>query len=1118
MSKDQIFCPTLADKLQQHIKAVIYKNSKSKEEADKTGELLNRLSAKEFLQLLSDQSTLKNLIQYDFDIYEDIKFLKNDENHIGEKPLNAAKIRNFTKNKIKPKILPSYKFNKYGEISGHNGLIERMLCDSNYNSTYIFTGGHDGIIKVWNIEKQLLIRSLYGHCALVIDICIDHSGHFLASADISGKLLIWELSKLTLLHEIDLKSEIIFCEFVRNEVTETVKSIKIDQRGKTKKTSNIEKERESLVLLTSDGNFTKISFDHENISIDFTNGCLRNESIKAICITDGGRFICCGGDWPFLLAYDVYDQNRIIVMEDFSSLSGVQITNICASKSNLNIATSYLNTICFYSFVSLGCSSDNSLCSSSFINRLSYGSRGLKKNPLNGYFNKFYIDIMEFNIRNKERITVERISFTESNLLICVCSDNLIRIYEKETLITYLEGEIGSIFVHPYLEVFCIVSDSKISVYKISDEEGNCKILKNSTGSEETVVTMKKVSNSPLNLILVQTIPVSIPPNDCLFSNNGEFFIISDDSGTITSYKINSSLQPKTTAQFFRCDFNNQLAISLSQLYGQIQQKTQGKKTSPSGFEPRSLVKAFISNEKVPADFLVVLRQAMKGDSDLETAIFNYLYGHTVDPTGCNSFWHRLNYEITEESPLSNFDAKMRIENSAAIHLNRLKLNSVEMGNKMLKARGALSYIQPLSESSDYDISEYIPTTGNIDQTEINLYDELFAGNSPTRGGRRIIDLEESDFDHKTPKRRRMIASESAEEETQRKQQSIVLRSNKNTNLESSSTSEIILRKTLRSMKDEEKGILLRSQNKTREFPGRVIKIESSLSEEESTDSLSEQMTVTESDDGLITADSSETADLNATVSESAEQQNDVLETDPILYNKIYNWIINCYFNKNDEIYFDSKAYKQFLSSVPETIKNSMKFNTDIKTGYYKIKSINVGFATIPYLKLKLEKNTKIFNNVNFYETGEISVNSTIVACLKSQKDNFDVYDTVSIVSTRNSVLSIKRGQIVESRALLIYLKGSWFSRSQIYVGNNQLDFKAFLINVKDQQYLPMGEVESYVNYEKINCKIHNFYYKSADELISDFYQVYQSYRNLEQFYCEYAEGKYREVKRELKK
>lgn len=410
------------------------------------------------------------------------------------------------------------RFQKYFEVVGHNGIIERICYDN--GTKFAFTGGADGAIKCWSIIDGLLIRSLYGHTNMISDLCISKNGEYMVSVDYQGLMNIWSLKDFTIIHSIQFTSEAIFCEFIYPP-------------------NSSKSSLGNIFIIFSDGLVKLVEFNLKSITAKLANSFMYGESIKAICITDGGRFVICGGWWPFFLIYDTCDLNKIIVAENF------RIQTLCAAKNALKFAASSENRIHIYTFFSEG---------SPLMGNYS------KKKSGEGHWKRTVNEI-------DSEYFVEWICFLPSYLLVAACTDSIIRLYEDDSLVLSFAGESGSIFSHPFKNIFAVVG-TNLSIYQIviknkysefqdSDSGNDC--FKLSHLSEEELrfkITNSRPDSFHIEKLFEEMIHVNL--NDCQFSDDGRFFIACDDQGIIKTYSIEVPIEVPEH-QFFMKDIDRDL-------------------------------------------------------------------------------------------------------------------------------------------------------------------------------------------------------------------------------------------------------------------------------------------------------------------------------------------------------------------------------------------------------------------------------------------------------------------------------------------------------------------------------------------------------------------------------
>ncbi|ELA40948.1 uncharacterized protein VICG_02037 [Vittaforma corneae ATCC 50505] len=452
------------------------------------------------------------------------------------------------------------KIKKYFETMGHNGVIERICFDN--SCRFAFSGGADGIIKCWSIPDGMLVKSLYGHENMISDLCINKEGDLLVSVDYRGLLNVWSLKDFKQLHSVNLNSEAIFCEFINHSTLSNANNM-------ADLNTPINVGAHKIFIVLADGTVKSLEFNSKKIIEEKKNTFMEGESIKSICITDGGRLVICGGWWPFFLVYDTQDLNNVIVLEDF------KIQTLCAAKNALKFAASNENQIFSYTFYCEGPAN-----AGNFIKK--------RASHESGYWKK-HVNLIDGDY------VVEWLSFLPSFLLVAACSDNIIRIYEDDQLVLSFKGEVGTIYSHPTENIFVVVG-TRLSIYQISigkehpETSSECDNIEQSKGIHyrctsndrpSYIVTNAKLEGISVNLIYSEDIFISL--NDCQFSDDGRFLVTCDDQGIIRAYSIDEPIIVPEQ-QFFMSDLDRRAqTIDANQNNNQNTELIASNITSDSG-------------------------------------------------------------------------------------------------------------------------------------------------------------------------------------------------------------------------------------------------------------------------------------------------------------------------------------------------------------------------------------------------------------------------------------------------------------------------------------------------------------------------------------------------------
>lgn len=929
-------------------------------------------------------------------------FLKNK--------LKSRQIKKLFKNKNKKERI--LKYNLLGTIKTHNGPIERILCTHSIDKTFLISSGYDGLIKIFDVDNQLLVQTLYGHKSHIFDVCLHSNGDCLVSADTLGIVLLHKLKngRFVLLKKINLEAEVLFCEFVKGRECKNIKEIR-------KEPTSYE-----FVVLTVMG--VLLYFDEQGEEIH-RNELLSGNAIKSCCITDGGRYIFCGGDWCYLFVIDVYSPNKLFKIEDFYNINPMaNIKYIVGAKNGFKVATSYENTVAIY-----------------------FHSGTKMKHSL--------IDISEYTTGGIKPIMLN-MEFLSNGLLVILGTDRILRVYYNDYLISITPDILlGSLYVHSFLNLFCIADETRIVFYLL---------------------------NKKMKAVEVHKIMISIPINNGQFSNNGDYFITSDFSGSLNFYKLNFNGMYKETMQYFKFDLitNNKLMDTVINCILNIDFK-------------RNVFK-LIKQCNITKEEFVQLKKKYPNKFDLLYECV--LYGNTYDPKNKNLFWKKSLLEALPK-PTSNIWVR---ENVAFRSLNKYKVykeeitqlpgiyteqidmeesSSTETQTQLINSQDLKNNTKCLQETKPLNNTRIIIESSSEVNNTIGLKDEDILIENDEETALKIFNAMNST--------RRMLRSEQ-----NRLRQGLggVLH-------KEDPSSEIVLRKS----KIRRPGTYERSKMPSVSPDEENKKLQKSVpmdfnsKEEEKTDLY------TKKKDNIRTLIEKTPFKKSRRLIESIEEEVSGLKDDEKRTNTHIDdkdpykkWLFSIPYGKHDEVYINADYYKKFCK---EEVR--ITTNTEIQSGFYTISDINPGKMYlkkdkgeyIVYLKLTLEKNRKMYKNINFYECRDSEAG---ILCLKIQK-NYKKYDTVTVDGIR--------GQIEETNNLKIKVNGNWYLQSEIFVGNEGLDLSEFFIDDACDYKTP----QFFMNYDRINYRIQHNFYKTAGELKRDLIQLSVKFKDLDFGYYKHVQG-----------
>lgn len=982
-----------------------------------------------------------------------------------------------------PRIVHHLRFRRYFEVFGHNGMIDRLCFDN--SSTYAFSGSVDGIIKIWDIRRGMLIRSLYGHCSSINDLCVSITGEYLVSADYQGMICVWCLRTFVLLHSFDMQSEVIFCEFF-------VESGKDRAAGEGKPGAcggEAGKNKESVSTFTcilANGVVKTVKFCRASVISVRENIFMQGENIKAICITDGGRFIICGGWWPFILIYDTHNLENVMILEDFKAQT------LCACRNGLKIAASAANKVCLYTFYVEG--------------GLQFGNFKKRRN-IPGCWRK-----ATHLIGSGE--TVERMCFLSSFLLVTASTDGLLRVYDDEHLVLAELGEVGCLYAHPFRNIFAVVGQ-QLCIYEIIEGPcdtslqppylrsacfgGSCvnnqsldhvcisnryydRICTNDTPANTSGMSAAKPF---LNKFFSEPLQISI--NDCQFSNDGRFFITSDDRGAIKVYSIDQPINAPVQ-QFFTTDFS---AISANA----------ADDTDVGG----------AANDENTAN----------GDSGGgNDARFNY----TVDAErNINKRWKKYDYPISQ----GTLSPSVQIEALAAKYLEKERMDFGKFSARYLVREEPEEAEE--NSSGDKTWTSMEDSYSSTEETSFTTEDEDTYSHRDTsnsvgicssdkeervvslRRNRRILvsDSESGDAKVTLRRNRRMLVSDS-ESDGRRVRLRRKTMYDDSPEISDGQDEVIKLRRGHRILRrsisgggntfagdgkatessssaegrdDSSSGVILRNSRKLAREPKEADRERSEDQPVHRRQLRKDKRVLVDSDEGLESAcDPSIDPQLEAVLSG---------------YSK--SWLLAFSVHVDDLVFFDSDAYRVFLS-----LEGRLGVHSIPETGVYSVAASKILFVgTIPYLSLRLAGCA----TVCFYEYPE----GKGIVCHEAQREMSGAVDLI----VGDAAVS---GRIVEADGLAVRTSAGWLLRAFIAVRGPALGLPPIPYSHAHRILFGrvrggLGRVLDIINYDTVNKRLSLCMYRSPEQLLSDLRTVSQAAAVLGPPHSEYAQFIYESYK-----
>ncbi|KAI4292593.1 hypothetical protein PAPHI01_1867 [Pancytospora philotis] len=971
------------------------------------------------------------------------------------------------------------RYARYFEVFGHNGMIDRLCFDN--SSTYAFSGSADGVIKVWNVEQGMLVTSLYGHASSINDLSVSLSGEYLVSGDYNGIVCVWCLREFAMVQHYRMEEEVIFCEFY--------------DAG----TQDAAEEALSFACITSSGTVKMISFTREATKDIKVNNFLEGESIKAICVTDGGRFIVCGGWWPFTVIYDTHDISKILVLEDFRARS------LCAAKNGLKLALAALDRLCIYTFYAEGDASQANF---------------KKRSKAEGCWHK--------SVHSLDSTTaVERMCFLSSFLLVTACADNQLRIYDDDLLVATVPSEIGTIHAHPTKNIFAVVGQS-LSMLEIRQEPAGCEDSETSfcyDPSLPAVIAVPVNSRICVNASCISEVraeqprrarrsggafiinkffdePLPICVHDGQFSADGRFFITGDNQGVLRVYSIFDPISVPAQ-QFFRKDFV-------------------AREDSPATADSPDA-----EGDREPA-----VQGVPNADGTPEWMLSAEQYEETVDVDGnVNADWKKLDYRRSRGQP----SVSVRVEGCAAEYLQRDKMDYQKFSRRYLvKEEESDSSDDKTWTSMDESISsteEELSTTDETSDSEaVSLDPRLVVSDSEDRPQmlRRMI-VKEEPSNERVHLRRNLVRQENRQNAERVLRRSLGERGAASegeaiTSSASSDSSDVIITHRTRKLVEESD-----AEERRKKVRPRSPRAASRRSERKIVKESSEEQTVESSESTprntqaaaaeppvprralrrqIVDSASDEHEEEAASGRRRLRSSRKIVESEETGIDAAFEaslsrfsieWLRDFGVYRGDSVYFDSEAYQIFTG-----LEGRLGYSESPEAGIYTVENVELRFiGSIPYLVVQIGKV-----EVAFYEYPD----GTGIMCLEAQLTQSG---TVSFLTFDGS----KSGSIAEANGLLIRIKDTWILRSQLIVAGVELGIEPIesdrhhkLLHGCDRR--AGSSVFDVINYNIINRRLALGLYRSDAQLLADLDSIRKA---APREHAKYADKLYSTIRRQLR-
>ncbi|KCZ75670.1 hypothetical protein H311_03348, partial [Anncaliia algerae PRA109] len=412
--------------------------------------------------------------------------------------------------KYKKEITSFQKLRLTDSIYAHSSHITRICLDK--RNEILFTSGEDTFLKAWDINQGILMHTILGARAPITDLCMSNDNRFICSVDNTGLLNIYTLNNFSLIFTYDLCSEVDFIEFIKlpkqreSNLNEFInKNINLlDHLIKEDEGTFLQYSKEDeyvLVLVERIGLIHTLTFNYDSIKSVYTNKTMlelaADFSLSSLCITEGGRFLLIGGNFPFLIIFDLYNLEDNFCIEE---TGGVNVSFVAAGRSFKFAAATSLELVIIFEY----------------IPEAHFRSGKFKRKNFEEYgaWRKTTI-----NLKNT---TAEVICFLkDESYLSMLCGDSTFRVYHNNTLIRKVNLMGNLLF--SYNNLSYVVNNDTIYILSplINDK------------IEQTIVNLYEISD---------------------IACTDEYLIVVDESGRINYYGKRNRINNLPNEQFLKSE------------------------------------------------------------------------------------------------------------------------------------------------------------------------------------------------------------------------------------------------------------------------------------------------------------------------------------------------------------------------------------------------------------------------------------------------------------------------------------------------------------------------------------------------------------------------------------
>ncbi|KAI5185478.1 hypothetical protein NEIRO03_2054 [Nematocida sp. AWRm78] len=533
---------------------------------------------------LFKEGNINNVVEY-FRKYRKIESIANI-------PLSCLFLQKLPE-KVKEPL--EIRYNRALKTKGHFLKVLCMMFDR--SETFIFTGGEDGLIKIWDVYDGRLVQTLRGkHFSPIFDFVVDFKNRYFISCDQTGCIVCWDLQKFECINSISIGEQIDYIDVVHTQA----EAEPLEQK-KSKARADVPGEIMQAIVITNSGRILRVIVSTEGMQVETILEQVEEGTFNEAVTTRGKKMIVITGMWPFSVLLDVNDQeNRFYILDTEDLLA----SSVDVSHNSLKIAVStYSSTLIIWKYdIAQKPSKSNIPTRKRFKGRELEGCWTRSTIELKGMDETIYNTDMVYLIDDITLVAVD----TESNI-------RLINTETEEVFMIEKEYKIAGVVSHPKRNIFLtievngvikVISSTGEILNKINTEVSVAgTIVIDSTGSFFYIADLEGY----IYKYSILNEQISVPDTEYKYEDLDHYKKYNTEQ---LQYFTGADGQPVDEGVVRVCEERNAILERIRKAYIKRQrQKEKGKKLSKTGYD------AFIADQDASTEGVKIPEYSFSIDS-----------------------------------------------------------------------------------------------------------------------------------------------------------------------------------------------------------------------------------------------------------------------------------------------------------------------------------------------------------------------------------------------------------------------------------------------------------------------------------------------------------------------